>query len=161
MSMNFEWIVSPDVIAKGLQDYGKKAMIAIQATATKWGQDIQDAARTNARWEDRTGNARGGLFFAVDGFGLEPITGTVKPDLWADAFLVQDSQGKKWEVNRGREDVTIESGDEDTLIITLGHTVFYGKFLETSNGENYAIIMSTMESNLPELESLVEGIFRG
>jgi hypothetical protein len=58
-------------------------------------------------------------------------------------------------------DVAVESGSNDTLIITLGHTVFYGKFLELSNGGRYAIIMSTIESNLPNLERLLQEVFRG
>lgn len=139
----FEWVVSPDVIAKGLDDYGQKALVAIQAAANYWGQSIQDKARQDAIWEDRTGNARGGLFFAVDGFGLQPITGEVTP-----------------EAKREMKDSTVESGDANTLIITLGHTVFYGKFLELSNGGKYAIVMSTIEENLGELEALVRDIFR-
>ena len=133
MSSGFEWVVSPKVIAKGLEDYGERAMIALQAVSNYWGQSIQDEARENAVWEDRTGNARGGLFFAIDGFGLGTITGEVTPE-------------SKSEMS----DVAVESGDKDTLIITLGHTVFYGKWLELS--PRYAIIMSTIEGNLPNLE---------
>jgi hypothetical protein len=144
MNSGFQWVVSPQVIAQGLEDYGQKVLVALQAVATYWGQSNQDEARQNAVWEDRTGNARGGLFFAVDGFGLEPITGTVTPEA-----LSQMS------------DVTIESGDKNTLIITLGHTVFYGKFLELSNGGTYAIIMSTMEKNLGNLERMVQEVFLG
>ena len=142
--MSFEWVVSPDVIAKGLEDYGEKAMVALQAVATYWGQSIQDEARENASWEDRTSNARGGLFFAVDGFGLNPITGEVTPEAKSEM-----------------SDVAIESGDRDTLIITLAHTVFYGKYLELSNGGKYAIVMSTLEGNLPKLERMVQEVFQG
>jgi hypothetical protein len=49
------------------------------------------------------------LFFAVDGFGLGTITGTVTPDAKSQM-----------------SDVAVESGDANTLVITLGHTVFYG-----------------------------------
>jgi hypothetical protein len=80
MSKGFEWVVSPKVIADGLEEYGRKALVAIQAVANYWGQSIQDEARENAVWEDRTGNARGGLFFAVDGFGLSPLVGEVTPE---------------------------------------------------------------------------------
>lgn len=144
MSTGFTWVVSPDVIAKGLEDYGQRAMVAIQAAANYWGQDIQNQARQEARWEDRTGAARGGLFFAVDGFGMSPITGEVTAEAKAEM-----------------SDVAVESGSADTLIITLGHTVFYGKYLELSNGGRYAVVMSTMESNLSMLERLVKDIFRG
>ena len=144
MQSGFQWVVSPQVIADGLEQYGHKAMIAIQAAANYWGQSIQDDARQSAPWEDRTGNARGGLFFAVDGFGLETITGEVTTEARAEM-----------------SDVTLESGDKDTLIITLGHTVFYGKFLELSNGGRFAVVMSTIENNLPKLERLVKEVFQG
>lgn len=140
----FQWVVSPGVIAQGLDDYGDKALVAIQAVANYWGQFVQDEARENATWEDRTGNARGGLFFAVDGFGLSPLTGEVTPEAKAEM-----------------SDVELVSGDANTLIITLGHTVFYGKFLELSNGGRYAIIMTTLEGNLPKLERMVQDVFRG
>src|SRR3990172_5766135 len=140
----FEWVVSPKVIAKGLEDYGERALVAIQAVANYWGQSIQDEARQNASWEDRTGNARGGLFFAVDGFWLEPLTGEVTPEAKSEM-----------------SDVGVESGSKDTLIITLAHTVFYGKFLELKNGGRYAIIMSTLERNLGKLERQVQDVFRG
>ena len=144
MNSGFTWVVSPKVIAQGLDDYGEKAMVAIQAVANYWGQFIQDEARENAVWEDRTGNARGGLFFAVDGFGLSPLTGEVTPEAKSEM-----------------SDVAMESGSKDTLIITLGHTVFYGKFLELSNGGRYAIIMSTIERNIPKLERMLQDLFRG
>lgn len=142
--MSFEWKVSPKVIADGLEQYGRKALVAVQAVANYWGQSIQDEARQNAVWEDRTGNARGGLFFAVDGFGLGTITGEVSPEAKSEM-----------------SDVAIESGSSETLIITLAHTVFYGKFLELKNGGRYAIVMSTIEANLGTLERLVQDVFRG
>jgi hypothetical protein len=144
MNNGFQWVVSPKVIAQGLDDYGERAMVAIQVVANYWGQLVQDESREQARWEDRTGNARGGLFFAVDGFGLGPITGEVTPDAKSEM-----------------SDVAVESGDKNILIITLGHTVFYGKFLETSNGGKYAIVMSTIEANLQKLERMVQEVFQG
>lgn len=137
MKTRFEWVVSPDVIADGVQKYGAKMLVAVQAAATYWGQHIQNEARENAPWEDRTTGARGGLFFAVDGFGMEPIIGEVTPEA---------------EQSRD-EDVTVESGSKTELIVTLGHTVFYGKYLELN--DNYTIIMSTIETNLPMLERLI------
>ena len=144
MASGFKWVVAPsDELIPNIEKYGQKVLAAVQAVATYWGQSIQDQARLGAVWEDRTGNARGGLFFAVDGFGLAPLTGEVTP-----------------EAKREMSDTTVESGDADTLIITLGHTVFYGKFLELSNGGRYGIVMSTIEKNLGELEALLRDIFR-
>ena len=144
MAKGFEWVVSPKVIGNGLDQYSDKVLVALQAVANYWGQSIQDQARQNASWEDRTGNARGGLFFAVDGFGLDPIVGVVTAEAQSEM-----------------SDVAVESGDKNTLIITLGHTVFYGKYLESSNGGRYAIIMSTIEQNLGSLERQVQDVFRG
>lgn len=144
MTTGFRWVISPEKeLIPNIREYGEKALVAVQAAATYWGQSVQDQARQDANWEDRTGNARGGLFFAVDGFGLQPLTGEVTPE-------------SKSEMS----DVAVESGDANTLIITLGHTVFYGKFLELSNGGKYAVIMSTMEQNLNELERLLRNIFK-
>src|SRR3990172_8883153 len=107
MNTGFRWIISPEKeLIPNIKEYGRKALVAIQAVATYWGQSIQDEARMDAHWMDRTGNARSGLFFAVDGFGLSPVTGTVT----AEAKL--------------NTDVAIESGSDDTLIVTLGHSVF-------------------------------------
>src|SRR5262245_291761 len=106
MANAFEWVVSPNVIGSGLDDYSDKVLVALQAVAKYWGQSVQDQARQNAEWEDRSGNARGGLFFAVDGFGLEPLMGQVTAEAQSEM-----------------SDVTIESGDKDTLIIALSHTV--------------------------------------
>jgi hypothetical protein len=144
MKSGFHWGIPPAAqLIPNIQKYGRDVLIAVQAVATYWGQSNQDDARLGAKWTDRTGNARGGLFFAVDGFGLEPITGTVT----AEAKL--------------NSDVAIESGNENTLIITLGHSVFYGKFLELSNGGRYGVIMSTIEKNLPNLERMLQDLFRG
>jgi len=153
----FTWVVAPEQqLIPNIEAYGKKALVAVQAVATYWGQQVQDAARQGAPWEDRTGNARSGLFFAVDGFGMAPVTGTVTPDVDVDAAVVY---GVNY-VNRGRKgDITIEEGDDDTLIIVLAHSVFYGKFLELSNAGRYAIVMSTILRNLPDLERMVKEIF--
>jgi hypothetical protein len=80
----------------------------------------------------------------VDGFGLTPITGEVTPDAKSQM-----------------SDVAVESGDANTLIVTLGHTVFYGKYLELSNGGKYAVVMSTIERNLPSLERMLQETFKG
>jgi hypothetical protein len=158
MNSGFAWTVSPDVIGQGLERYGDDALYAIHMVATRWGQDIQNQARDSETWEDRTGNARSGLFFAVDGFGFRPFVGQLDGEVLKDAY--KDSRGGV--VNRGRiGDVTVERGSADTLIITLGHSVFYGKYLELSNGGKNAVIMSTIESNLPNLEQMLRDALSG
>lgn len=144
MSSGFQWVVAPsDQLIPAIEKYGKDVLVAVQAVANYWGQMNQDEARIEAPWEDRTSNARGGLFFAVDGFGLTPLTGEVTPEAKSEM-----------------SDVAVESGDANTLIITLGHTVFYGKYLETSNGGIYAVVMSTLEKNLPSLERMIQDVLR-
>lgn len=139
----FQWITPPDTLAKRVDEYGKQLLVAVQSIATYVGQSMQDDARRGASWQDRTGNARSGIFFAVDGFGLQTITGIVTPA--ADAL---------------KTDIAIERGDKETLVLTLGHTVFYGRFLELSNGGIYGIILSTIQSHLPQLERMLKEVVR-
>ena len=80
MNSGFQWVVAPsEQLIPAIEKYGKDVLVAVQAVANYWGQSIQDQARVEAPWEDRTSNARGGIFFAVDGFGLTPLTGEVSP----------------------------------------------------------------------------------
>jgi len=137
------WQTPPSTLSQNLTEYGRAALKAVQAVAVYWGQSVQDGSRKNAPWTDRTGNARSGLFFAVDGYGLGTVQGPV-------------GSGAKELMS----DVAVESGSDDTLIIVLSGTVFYSRFLETSNGGRYAIIMSTIEANLPQLERMLQELFR-
>jgi hypothetical protein len=104
---------------------------------------MQNEARMTAPWEDRTGNARSGLFYAVDGLGFPPIVGQYNADA-----SIQDPDPLKI------------SGERDKLVLAMGHTVFYGKYLELSHGSKYAIVMSTIEGNLPVLEKMLEDLFK-
>jgi hypothetical protein len=141
MSSGLIWIKPPNTLAKGLREYQQKLLTAVYAVAAYVGQQMQDQSRQQARWTDRTGNARSGLFFAVDGFGLPPLTGSL-------------------DVRQISIDSTIVSGTSDRLVLCLSHTMYYGKFLELSNGGRYAIIVSTMERNLPQLERMLKRVFR-
>jgi hypothetical protein len=142
--MTFQWITPPDKLADAIDEYGQKVYVALHAVAVRWGQDVQNQVRQNAPWQDRTGNARTGLFFAVDGFGLNPIVGEVNQAAQANMT-----------------DVAAVSGSDDALVVVVGHTVFYGKFLELSNGGKYAVIMSTIENNLPKLNQQLKALFAG
>ena len=140
MAGGLVWIKPPSTLVKPLQDYQRKLLLAVYAVAAYVGQQMQDQARERARWSDRTGNARSGLFFAVDGFGLPPFTGSVIPRELIDGAII--------------------SGTSDRMVLALSHTMYYGKFLELSNGGRYAIIVSTMERNLPQLERMLKNVFR-
>ena len=39
-----------------------------------------------------------------------------------------------------------------TIYLSHGHSVYYGVFLELCNGGKYAIILPTIQRNLPEIE---------
>lgn len=138
------WITPPETLAENIERYGQRVLIAVQAVAMYVGQEMANQGRLNAPWEDRTGNARSGLFYAVDGFDLETIVGQVPTDA---AQLNTDS-------------VTV-SGSRDELVIAFSHTVFYGKYLELSNGGRYAIIMSTIQQHLPVLEKALNEVLEG
>lgn len=142
----FEWIIAPeDELIPNIEEYGRKLIVAVHAVAARWGAEIQNAARKDAPWNrGRTGAAVSGLFFAVDGFGMQPIVGELDKAKVDPKSLM--------------DDVEVIGGDDETLIIALSHTVYYGKFLELSNGGRYAIIMSTIESHLPMLERMIGNI---
>lgn len=143
MATGFRWVRTPDVLAKNITLYGEKVLVAVHAVAAYVGQAMQDSARQGAPWTDRTANARNGLFFGVDGFGLTPMFGMVSAGALAD-----------------KSDVATVSGSRDRLVLTLGHSVVYGKYLEVCNGGRYAIVMSTMEGHLGMLEKMLQDLLK-
>jgi hypothetical protein len=42
--------------------------------------------------------------------------------------------------------------DGQSVTVRLGHTMEYGRYLELSNGGKYAIVMPTIQAQLPALE---------
>lgn len=143
MKVTVKWIEPPTGKLLGsTMDYLRRVEVGLLAAAEYWGQHIQNQARINVPWQDRTGNARGGLFYAVDYPKFDrTLVGELEPDVPSIAT---------------QNDVTIESAKPGTFSIYLSHTMFYGRFLEFRNGGRYAIIMSTIESNLPMLEQLLQ-----
>ncbi|MFP4344248.1 MAG: hypothetical protein ACLFU8_06120 [Anaerolineales bacterium] len=142
--LKFRWVKPPSALGGALeQRYSRRLLLAVHAMAGYVGLQMQNAGRAAAPWEDRTGNARSGLFFAVDGFGLHPIVGRVS--------------GK---ARRLQTDSATISGDKDRLILVFGHTVYYGKFLELAHGGRYAIVMSTLEARVPVLERMLKALLR-
>lgn len=114
------WVRPPAHISANLGRYGQKVEAATVAVAEFIGAKMQNYARANAPWQDRTGNARSGLFYQV-----------------------------------------VREAARKLVIVYLAHTVFYGKFLELSHGERYAIIWPTIEKHLSELEKMLDDIFKG
>jgi hypothetical protein len=52
----------PSELARAIERYGDRVIIAVTAVAGRIATLMQNDARTNAPWTDRTGNARSGLF---------------------------------------------------------------------------------------------------
>jgi len=56
------WRTPPSELARSLDQYGDRVLTAVGAVAQYVATQMQDSAKANAPWEDRTGNARTGLF---------------------------------------------------------------------------------------------------
>lgn len=66
MSVKFTWTTPPQRMATNIDQYGERVIVAVKALADYFAQRIQDDMRTNAPWQDRTGNARSGLFSVAE-----------------------------------------------------------------------------------------------
>lgn len=114
------WVRSPSIIVGNLGQYDEKLKVAVKALADYIASKLQAEARENAQWEDRTGNARTGLFSVAEKAAKDGVT----------------------------------------IYLSHGHTVEYGKWLELSRAGKYAIIMKTIEANLPEIRRLLKSLFK-
>jgi hypothetical protein len=120
MASGFRWVKPPEAeLIPNIQAYGNRVMVAVKAVADFWAQRCQADMRQSAPWQDRTGNARSGLFSLA---------------------------------NMGASDLV-------SIYLSHGHTVYYGVFLELSHGKRYAVIMPTLQRNLPELERMLARLF--
>jgi hypothetical protein len=61
-SGSIRWVRPPDQLAKAIEQYGDRVLVAVTAVAGWIATLMQNDARANAPWTDRTGNARTGLF---------------------------------------------------------------------------------------------------
>lgn len=58
-----------------------------------------------------------------------------------------------------RNGLTYEvTGSADAFVLTFGHTVTYGKFLELAHSGRFAIIASAIQMHLPALEAKLRGV---
>jgi len=114
MATGIVWIRPPSALARSIEQYGLKLRVAVKALADYFAQKMQDEARRNAPWQDRTGNARSGLAGLAEQAAL------------------------------------------DLMVIYLTHGVEYGKWLELANGGKYAIVVPTIQRNLPEIERMLQ-----
>ena len=66
-SAGIVWRVPPSELAKALDRYGANLMPRIGAELEHFGQGtLKPDAQANAPWQDRTGNARSGIFTATE-----------------------------------------------------------------------------------------------
>ena len=56
------WRTPPDELATAVDRYGDQVLTAVTAVAQYIATQMQNAAKQNAPWTDRTGNARSGIF---------------------------------------------------------------------------------------------------
>lgn len=61
-SANVTWQMSPSSMADKVASYAKRLLEAVYALAVEWASRIQSSMKSGARWTDRTGAARAGLF---------------------------------------------------------------------------------------------------
>lgn len=62
MSGAIRWVRTPESLARAVEQYGERALVAVQAVAGRIATLMQNDAGASAPWTDRTGNARTGLF---------------------------------------------------------------------------------------------------
>lgn len=126
MATRIYWVNPPSQLSRNLDLYGRKLVAAVIAIAEFIATKMQNEARQNAKWQDRTGNARSGIFAVVERNDLS---------LGAAEMIV-------------------------SIYLSHGHTVDYGKWLELANGGKYAIIVPTIEANLPTIRRMLRELFR-
>lgn len=62
MSGSIRWVRPPAELARAVEQYGDRVIVAIQAVAGRIATLMENDARATAPWTDRTANARTGLF---------------------------------------------------------------------------------------------------
>ena len=56
------WTVPPSELAVAIERYGDRVLVAVAAVAQRVATEMQNQAKADAPWTDRTGNARTGIF---------------------------------------------------------------------------------------------------
>lgn len=68
------WVRPPEQLARAIELYGERVWVAVAAVAELVAQKMQDSARQNAPWTDRTGNARSGIFGTIEQAARDGVT---------------------------------------------------------------------------------------
>lgn len=121
-----------DEITPNLLTLGPKLGVAIRGVMEYHAPRVQNHARVNAPWTDRTTNARSGLM-AV------PFGGSGGRE--------RDSAGR-----------FVAGGGARTQGIVLFHSVPYGIWLEVAHSGQYAIILPTIQDQGPKVMRTLQNL---
>jgi len=134
--MSLDWGGTDDALIRNLERYKNAVLDALHKLAQYLVILLEGYAKENASWTDRTSNARQSLAAYID----DQVPSTFSADE-AIAYV-----GEKLA--------------DEMVAIYLSHGMSYGIDLETRFAGRYAIIWPTIEEHLPEIESLLKGIFK-
>lgn len=73
MSGAITWVVGMDTLTNGAEQYLARLQTAVAALGDYFASRIQTDMRQNAPWEDRTGNARSGLFSISERMAVDVV----------------------------------------------------------------------------------------
>lgn len=126
------WIRPPEELARAIERYGDRVLQAVAAVAQYTATAMQNDAKANAPWTDRTGNARTGLF------------GTSEADFAQKVVTIYLSHG-----------ATIDYG----VFLELGGGSGAGGDGNGPGSGRYAIIMRTMQNHYEPLMQMLRDAF--
>ena len=118
--MTIRWRRPPSELARAIEQYGERVLTAVAAVAQYSATQMQNEAKANAAWTDRTGNARTGLF------------GTSEADFAAKVVTIYLSHG-----------AVIDYG----LYLELGSAGRYAVIMRTMEG-HYPQVMAMLRDIL-------------
>jgi hypothetical protein len=140
-SAGFAWVEAPEqTLIPALIEYGERVIIGTYAVAQYIAQKVVDYARANARWTDRTGNARAALH--------------------AIAVLGETGETERYEGDVPPEAEHMVEVARNLVVVFLSHGMNYGKYLETISAGAYAIVMEALQAHYGELMGLLEDLFK-
>ncbi len=104
--MSFEWIVPPSAWDGEFRQHPENVMVALLAIGQRAGTEMQNQAKRDAPWTDRTGNARTGLIGTADKIGATQV------EIVLGHTVVY---GVKLELGHGRRFAVVEATIENYL----------------------------------------------
>lgn len=75
----FKWSAAPDKVwPAGAEAYARAVRAGVHGVALKWSAILTNELKQNAPWSDKTGNARQGLYSAVEPPTPAQVTGLIE-----------------------------------------------------------------------------------